>query len=127
MITSSITLFASTAIVGFNSNENLALQTPVFVRQVIIVLTIFCFFSWFWIKNGQTLGMQAWRIKLISINDENINLKQTSLRLLGAVISAGFFGLGYLWILLDAENRTWHDIISKTRVILLPEASSIET
>ena len=82
------------------------------------------FFSWFWIKNGQTLGMQAWRIKLISTDGKNIDLKQASIRLLAAIVSAGVFGLGYLWILLEAKNRSWHDIISKTRLILLPDKDS---
>ena len=102
------------------------MQIPVFLRQLIIALTIFFFFSWFWIKNGQTLGMQAWRIKLISTNGKNIYLKQASIRLLAACVSAGFFGLGYLWILLEAKNRSWHDIISKTRLILVPEIDTRE-
>ena len=124
MATSFITLFLGSMIGGLKSEENLAMQTPVFIRQLVIVLTIFFFFSWFWIKNGQTLGMQAWRIKLISTNGKNIYLKQAGIRLLAAVVSAGCFGLGYLWILLEAKNRSWHDIISKTRLILLPDTDS---
>jgi len=124
MTTSLITLLFCAAISGLNSEGNLAMQIPVFLRQLIIALTIFFFFSWFWIKNGQTLGMQAWRIKLVSTNGKNISLKQASMRLVGAVISAGFFGLGYLWVLLEAKNHSWHDLISGTRLILLPKTDS---
>ena len=80
MATGFITLFLGSTIGGLKSEENLAMQIPVFIRQLVIVLTIFFFFSWFWIKNGQTLGMQAWRIKLISTDGKNIYLKQIKRR-----------------------------------------------
>ncbi len=123
MMTGLIVLVFSAAISGDNSKENLALYTPIFIRQLVIVVTIFCFFSWFWIKNGQTLGMQAWRIKLISTSGEKINPTQVTIRLLVALISAGCFGLGYLWVLFEAKNRSWHDILSKTRLVLLSKVN----
>ena len=36
--------------------------------QLIALVSVIGFFSWFWLRNSQTLGMQAWRIKLVSIN-----------------------------------------------------------
>ena len=46
MATSFITLFLGSTIGGLKSEENLAMQTPVFIRQLVIVLTIFFFFSY---------------------------------------------------------------------------------
>ncbi len=123
MITGLITLGFSAVMIGDSPEGNLALYPPIFVRQLVIVVTIFSFFSWFWIKNGQTLGMQAWRIKLISTNGGKINPTQIAIRLMVALFSAGCFGLGYLWVLFEAKNRSWHDIVSRTRLVLLSKAN----
>jgi uncharacterized RDD family membrane protein YckC len=31
-------------------------------------------------------------------------------------------GLGYLWILVDAQKRAWPDMISDTRVLYTPKS-----
>jgi len=31
-----------------------------------------------------------------------------------AILSWGFCGLGFLWILIDKNQRSWHDHLSKT-------------
>ncbi|MFV0276307.1 MAG: RDD family protein, partial [Parahaliea sp.] len=38
---------------------------PPLLVQLVAALTLIGFFSAFWLKSGQTLGMQAWRIKLV--------------------------------------------------------------
>jgi len=30
-------------------------------------------------------------------------------------------GLGFLWILWDKQNRSWHDIYSDSRIVQLPK------
>ncbi|MEJ1377571.1 MAG: RDD family protein, partial [Candidatus Sedimenticola sp. (ex Thyasira tokunagai)] len=37
----------------------------------------------------------------------------------GAIISWLALGLGFLWLLVDRKNRTWHDRLSGTRLIML--------
>ena len=89
------------------------------VRLVALVGTT-GFFCAFWLKNGQTLGMQAWRIKLVTFSGETPNTRQGIVRCLAAVLSAGCLGLGYLWCLVDRHGRYWHDYLSGTELILLP-------
>ena len=91
------------------------------LRQVIILATVFGFFSVFWLKSGQTLGMQAWRIKLATVDGTPLTLKHCLLRELAAILSAACLGLGYLWCLFDRDKRYWHDILSGTRLQLLPK------
>ena len=38
------------------------------IYRVYLVALIILFYGWFWRKSGQTLGMQAWRIKLESVS-----------------------------------------------------------
>lgn len=88
--------------------------------QMLTVLSIFGFYTVFWVKSGQTLGMQAWRIKLVDFQGGSPTVGKALLRCLGACLSAGCLGLGYLWCLVDRNNRYWHDYLSHTELILLP-------
>jgi len=91
------------------------------LRQLIIVITVVGFFSIFWIKSGQTLGMQAWRVQLVTVEGGSLTMKHCLLRALGALLSAACLGLGYLWCLVDREKRYWHDMLSGTRLVTLPK------
>jgi len=91
------------------------------LRQLIIVITVVGFFSIFWIKSGQTLGMQAWRVQLVTVEGGSLTMKRCLLRALGALLSAACLGLGYLWCLVDREKRYWHDMLSGTRLVTLPK------
>jgi uncharacterized RDD family membrane protein YckC len=92
------------------------------VVQLLTVATIVGFFSLFWRKNGQTLGMQAWRIKLVDHAGRPPGFGKGILRCFGAAISIGCLGLGYLWRVVDRNKRYWHDYFSQTELVLLPKA-----
>jgi uncharacterized RDD family membrane protein YckC len=85
------------------------------------------FFVGFWVKGGQTLGMQAWRIKLVTQDGGDVSPARALLRALLATLSAACLGLGYAWSLVDRDKRYWHDMLSGTRLILLPKASREKT
>ncbi len=91
--------------------------------QLIAWLSAAAFFCGFWLKGGQTLGMQAWRIKLVAADGGEVTLRHAALRSIGATLSAAAFGLGYLWCLLDREGRYAHDHLSGTRLLLLPKGA----
>ena len=90
-------------------------------RSAVAAATVVAFYCWFWINNGQTLGMQAWRIKLVTFSGDAPDLRACLLRSLGALLSAACLGLGYLWCLFDRHGRYWHDYLSGTELILLPK------
>ncbi len=77
----------------------------------------FFFYSWFWQKNGQTLGMQVWRIRIVSELGGNPHWINSFLRLVFACLSIACFGLGYLWLLF--RPYSWHDKLSQTRVVFI--------
>ena len=89
--------------------------------QLIALTAIVSFFSYFWLKNGQTLSMQAWRIKLVNSSAGPIRFYQSVIRALAAVLSIACLGAGYWWCLFDAKGKTWHDHLSGTELILLPK------
>lgn len=79
------------------------------------------FFGWFWVHGGQTLGMRAWRLRLVGKDGGPVDWKQAVTRLGAALLSAIPMGLGYVWVLFDPERLAWHDRLSATRLILLPK------
>jgi len=95
--------------------------------QLIALLTLIGFFGAFWLKSGQTLGMQAWRIKLVSIDGSQPRASQTLRRCLGAALSALCLGAGYWWCLFDRNKRYWHDYLSGTELILVEKPKRKKT
>lgn len=74
----------------------------------------FIFFSWFWRNGGQTLGMQAWRIKVIDVSDEQITYKQCAIRYLSGTF---LFGITILAAVLRQSGQGFHDSWSDTKII----------
>ncbi len=95
------------------------------MTQIVTTLSVVFFFSIFWVKNGQTLGMQTWRIKLVDFEGRPPTFGKSLLRCLGASLSAACLGLGYLWCLVDRKHRYWHDYISGTQLVLLPKREKL--
>ncbi|MEZ5503731.1 MAG: RDD family protein [Halioglobus sp.] len=90
------------------------------IVQLLTVLSIAGFFCVFWLQRGQTLGMQAWRIKLVGFDGAPPTIGKALVRCCGAALSAACLGLGYLWCLVDRKQRYWHDYLSRTELVLLP-------
>ncbi|MDH5736399.1 MAG: RDD family protein [Gammaproteobacteria bacterium] len=85
----------------------------------LLLITAFLFYGWFWTHGGQTLGMKTWKIKLISTDNQPISWSQALLRYLAVFLSWGVCGLGFIWALFNKEKKTWHDMLSNTRLIKL--------
>ena len=79
------------------------------------------FYAWFWTHGGQTLGMQAWKLRLQRLDGGPVSLWQALLRFLAAFPSLLLFGLGMLWMLVDRERMTWHDRVSESVIVRLPK------
>ncbi|WP_435216356.1 RDD family protein [Luminiphilus sp. nBUS_07] len=101
----------------FGPTDSIARPTvPDWIMQSTSLLIIMTFFVIFWHKSGQTLGMQAWRIKLVNDLGKPASVKQAYIRCVAACLSFLLFGAGYWWMFFHPQNRTWHDLISKTHL-----------
>ncbi len=112
-----IWMCAGFAAVGLNHGE--AVSGP--VLQTVLFLLTFAFFAYFWIRLGQTLGMQAWKLRIQTLDGCHISLRQALIRFMTAILSFACFGLGFFWMLFSANKATWHDSFSDTQIVLLPK------
>ena len=76
-----------------------------------------------WRKQGQTMGMKAWRLKLQQPDGTLASPQQAILRCVLATLSLAAAGIGYLWCLLPPTKACLHDIYTGTEVVLLPKDS----
>ena len=104
--------FATAVALVFNRGEAIE-PNPWFSSYLL--LTVFTFYAWFWRKSGQTLGMRAWKIRIVSESGGNPGWGRSYLRLCCALLSIACLGLGYWWRLF--KPWTWHDRLSRTRVV----------
>lgn len=122
-----VPLFLLTAIRSHSAfaNESVAHDLPPIAPAPVMLLYIVCvvggFYGYFWRKSGQTLGMQAWRIRVDNRSGGRPNLRQCFIRGIGGLISLSLFGIGFLWLLIDRQHSAWHDRLSSTRVVVLPK------
>lgn len=64
-----------------------------------------------------TVGMRAWRVRLIKADGQIISWPRCLLRFLVGLVSLLVFGMGILWALADKKNRGWHDLATGTLLI----------
>lgn len=87
----------------------------------LVFLSLFGFFAFFWTRTGQTLGMQAWRIRVQNHDGSALSLAQALIRFITALASWACAGLGFFWMLWDKQHKTWHDHNSQSIVVHLPK------
>ena len=81
-------------------------------------LISFIFYVYFWYFNdGQTLGMQAWKIKLVADDNQAISIKSMLQRLVLGLFFGSVVGLNFFVILFRSDKRSLNDIFSKTRIV----------
>ena len=106
---------------GFDENWssfNLPLQI---ILTATMIYALSSYFLYCWRKQGQTLGMKAWRIKLIQKNGQLADKDQCIKRLFFSLGSFLCFGIGYWSYFFSKDKNCLHDVLSETRVILLPK------
>jgi uncharacterized RDD family membrane protein YckC len=107
-----VLFFATLLILPFNAG--IAFSKEQFLYPIYLGFVSFLFYGWFWTHGGQTLGLKAWKTKVLTEGRQPISWRQAFIRFIAALFSFGIFGFGILWILVDKNQRSWHDIVSKT-------------
>lgn len=91
--------------------------------QVVLLAEFAGFYLLSWSRRGQTLGMAAWKIKVVTEQGGAPSIDRLALRLLCAPLSILPLGMGYLWFYVGSRQQTWHDRLSGTMVVHIPKSS----
>lgn len=110
--------WVSTALLN-NTPENYLPNVSGLVVQLGWALILISFYCYFWKKIGQTVAMKAWKLKLVTNENQPLTLRTCIVRALTGFIGFAGFGVTYLWMLVDKDKLALHDRLTKTRVIEL--------
>ena len=69
-----------------------------------------------WTRVGATIGMRAWKLRLVRDDGARISPRIATLRFALAIVSLAVFGCGFWYAWFDAGRRTWHDRVCGTRL-----------
>jgi uncharacterized RDD family membrane protein YckC len=73
-----------------------------------------------WSVRGSTVGGIICNLALIKQDGHEVDWGTAAIRALGAFVSFVVIGLGFIWIAIDPEKRSWHDKIAGTIVVRVP-------
>lgn len=130
--------------VGSNASE--AKELPKWYRYLVLspsfVVTLVGFYGVFWRKTGQTLGMQTWRLQVITSDGGLLGWGRSAVRILCACIIpavcavigglihrsyngmafSGVFGflLNYLFCFVHPKGLAVHDLLSNSVTMRIP-------
>ncbi|WP_299182580.1 RDD family protein [uncultured Neptuniibacter sp.] len=116
-------LMVSTGIITMGFNDGESVEGPLF--QSFLFVLVYLFLSYFWMRNGQTLGMLAWRLRVQTTEGYRLNFTQCLLRYLVGWISLLCCGVGFLWMFISKQKMAWHDMASSSHVVELPKNAKI--
>lgn len=85
--------------------------------QLVLWLATGVYLITCWVKTGQTLAAQAWKIKLVNTESSLLSVQQALLRYLLVTVSFIVFGVGFLWAVVDKDSLFLHDRLLKTRFV----------
>lgn len=86
------------------------------VQGLVVTLTA-AYFVLSWTRGGQTIGMRAWRLRVVRDDGSPVDGPRALLRFTVALVSLAALGAGFWWALLDTRRRCWHDRAAGTCVL----------
>lgn len=116
-----ILMLATVPWVALRGGEAVSPGNELYSLYLLAVALVF--YGGFWTLGGQTLGMRAWRLRIVTLQGGPVRWRRASIRYGAAIVSLAAGGLGFFWQWLDPQRLTWHDRASGTCLIRLPRAS----
>ncbi|HET6613643.1 MAG TPA: RDD family protein [Kofleriaceae bacterium] len=91
---------------------------PALIAGLVLILTTACVYVMvFQVTRSRTPGMRCLGLRVIDLYGDAPTLARAAARTAGYVACAATFGLGFLWIGIDADKRGLNDWIAGTHVV----------
>jgi len=78
-----------------------------------------------WKFKGTTIGGIVCGLRVVRLDDRELDWPTTVVRALGCFLSLAVAGLGFVWVVFDPERQSWHDKIAGTVVVRAPKGASL--
>lgn len=101
------------------------IQSTTLVQYLNLFGWIACLTGYYyicWRKQGQTMGMKAWRLRLQQTDGTLASPEQCLKRCPLACLSLAVLGLGYFYCLIPSKKACAHDIFTQTKVVVLEKS-----
>lgn len=92
--------------------------------QLLLWVITGVYFVMCWVKTGQTLAMQAWKMRIVGQDGQLLNARQAVLRYVLASVLTLMFGLTFLYMLVNSQRLFLHDWLLGSRFEMLAKAST---
>jgi uncharacterized RDD family membrane protein YckC len=122
LFTTALVLLSAATVVGARHGVELTperIGAWAYVYRATLLLFIIGYYLLNWIRSGQTLGMRAWHLRVVTAQGKPLVLRSAARRLFWAALAWAPAGLGVLWIYWDADYLALQDRLSDTRVVHL--------
>lgn len=97
-----------------NTQEGVSISVSYTGWKSVIPL-IYYFVFWVWL--AATPGKLVMGIKIVEEGGKKLSIKGALLRIIGYILSAVVFFIGFIWIAFDKKKQGWHDKIAGTYVV----------
>lgn len=116
MVANAIIVIPYEVIVGSPVYEHFL---PLTLMRLYLLAVVAIFFVYFWTRGGQTLGMRAWRLRVVTEAGEPLGTLDAIKRFGWAIPSVLGLGFGVWMSLFNADRLAWHDRKSGSRLVMV--------
>ena len=85
-----------------------------FIGPILVLISTWAFYIYFWTHGGKTLGMAVWNFEIYSTDGGEITLKKISIRFFSNIFTILLAGLPLALIYFSKDNLSLSDYLSKT-------------
>ena len=111
----SVTFFAALLFLGVSGSSVSGWVRHAF--QVYLFLVIGLYFAGSWRRQGQTLAMKTWGLRLVGANGAKITWRQAIVRYACAWPCLALGGIGILYAPFDRDRQFLHDRLAGTKIV----------
>lgn len=85
--------------------------------QLWLLVVTGAYFVLSWTRLGATIGMRAWKLRLVREDGSRVDVRTASVRFVLALLSLALLGGGFWVACFDRGRRTLHDRLCGTRML----------
>jgi uncharacterized RDD family membrane protein YckC len=90
-----------------------------------VLLVLAAYGACLWKLRGTTIGGIVCGLKVVRVDQRELDWATAVVRALGCFLSLMVAGLGFIWVAFDDEKQSWHDKIAGTTVVRVPKGVSL--